>query len=427
MMTWEQKAHNKMNSCEISLLLSVFGECITELPKYVHDIYQRLTGEMSSFIKKRAQQEIIIKWEGEMETRLVSLQKQLMQQAKDHCKFWKSNREALAKVESIKVTYREFILNHVKRLASELERGKLNDKQLEQKFNELWKRCIEEIKYTPVHMVEVYVKGDVQACVTGFQPLRPSQPLLLKKLEERPLGTGHHSLVLQVQNAHVKERTVYKLRFIPSTEYPTKEAQTITDKLLDHQREYLQQLKKDYYNPNLANGLLHRLLDEIYNHSTDVAFTEEYKVDIALTVCRYALTIFEEMVDTERKRNDPVAYLEREVKGQFLQNFKDEYHQIAHEITAAAAVCDLLLYSVKKEVLASLSPKIVDGVRGANDFLHSKLALKAKILLDIGENLYQYGEGYLDDCLLYLEDAESSIRYWLEQYTLQYCNGRRLV
>ena len=43
----------------------------------------------------------------------------------------------------------------------------------------------------------------------------------------------------------------------------------------------------------------------------------------------------------------------------FLKLFKVEYYQITQEVTAATAVCGLLSHSVVKEVIRSLSPRIV--------------------------------------------------------------------
>ena len=126
----------------------------------------------------------------------------------------------------------------------------------------------------------------------------------------------------------------------------------------------------------------------------------------------YAVIKFQEMVDTERKRNDPVKYLERKMKGPLLQIFKDEYNQSAREITAASAVCDLLLHSVRKEVFASLSQKIADGMKRSYDFLHGKGALKVKVL--IGEKLDKGEEGSFGDCFLYLNDIVKSLRCWLQ-------------
>ena len=331
MMTWEHRATNRMKSCKISMLPSVYSQCCSELPKYVQSMHQRLEDRMNAFFEDSPQQEIIIKWKGETETRLTCLTKQLQEHAENHCTLLNANRNTLAKVDEMKKHYTTLILKNVKQVASQLEKGTLNDRQLEEKFHETWLQCIDKLKDLPVHKDDVNVKREVESCLTGFEPLRPNLSMVYEKL---PLEKRGFKLQLTVTEVHVKPRPGYpKFRFLWRSEHPIREGQQITDMLLEHQREYVKQMKQKHYNPNLATDLLHTLFNEINSHSTDVAFTEEYRVDMALTVCGYAVIKFQEMVDTERKRNDPVQYLERKMKGSLLQIFKDEYKQIEREIT----------------------------------------------------------------------------------------------
>lgn len=75
-------------------------------------------------------------------------------------------------------------------------------------------------------------------------------------------------------------------------------------------------------------------------------------------------------------------------------------------------------HSVREAVIDLLSLKVANGVKGAHSFLQSKPALKAKILLDIRN---EFNGRHFDNCLCYLTDVEKSLCYWLEQYTVKYC------
>ena len=203
----------------------------------------------------------------------------LKEHAENHCKLLKANQNTLAKVDKMKEHYTNMILNDVKLVASQL------DKELERRFNVHWIQCIDKIKHLPVHREEVNVK--VQNCLTGFELLRFASRVVIQKLHSNPLGKRGLNLRLVVTNVYVKPRPVYKVKgLVPwGSEFPTREGQAITDKLLEHQREYLQQMEQKHYNPNLATVLLHKLFHEIASHSTDITFTEEYRVDMALVVC----------------------------------------------------------------------------------------------------------------------------------------------
>ena len=318
------------------LLYALFNALYAEISKiflklktkFVQDIHQKLVERMDAYFEDSSLQEIIIKWKGETETRLSTLTRQLREHAENHCKLLKANRDTLARVDIMKEDYTRMIVESVKQVASQYEEGKLSDQQLEKRYNETWTQCIGTIKHLPVQREEVNVKTEVESCLTLFGPLQPYMTMVYQKL---PLGKRGFELQLIVTNVHVKQRPTYRMGLRWSAEHLTREGQVITDKLLEHQREYVNLMKQKHYNPNLATDLLHKLFNEINSHSIDVAFTNEYRVDMALVVCGYAVIKFQEMVETERKQNDPVEYLERNMKGPLLQRFKDEYKQLERE------------------------------------------------------------------------------------------------
>ena len=426
MLAWEQKARNKIHSCDISQLQAEYDQLCEELLTYVNHIHEELKQEMEEVFQNNPQSEIVVKWKGETERRLDNLKTHWQIHAKSHCSHMKSSREALAQVDGMKETHREQILKHVKHFVSELENVKLNDEQLMEKFDEQWSVWIEERKSHPMLRVMVNVKVDVQTCLLDFKPLKASSCLLVTKLEQTPLEKwGHRLHLVFSKKVHLETKRKYPKHFLMMEEVPVEvvqHAETVTVKLLKDQEEYLKQKENEDYNPVLATDLLQQLFKGIAGHSRDIPFTEEYKVDMALTVCGFALKKLQQVVEIARKKNDPVEYLEREMKGPLFRIFKDEYYQIAEEVTAASAVCDLLLRSVKKEVISSLSPDIVTSMKGSKGFFHTKKGLKAKILLDIGEDLDHCKGRNFEDCRLYLKDVDASLQVWVRRYTEQHCS-----
>lgn len=45
--------------------------------------------------------------------------------------------------------------------------------------------------------------------------------------------------------------------------------------------------------------------------SDEFQFSDEYQVEIALTVCGYAIPIFQKMAESFRKKHDPVEYYKK--------------------------------------------------------------------------------------------------------------------
>lgn len=140
---------------------------------------------METLFKDSPQREVVIKWKGGTTKRLDDLIRQLQQQADNRCKFRKTNREDLAKIDEMKETHHRLILDQVKHLACEFEKGVLNDEELEESFNVKWNEWINDIRFEP--MDEVNVKSEVEHCLTSYEQLRSSSSMVLAKLCSKSL------------------------------------------------------------------------------------------------------------------------------------------------------------------------------------------------------------------------------------------------
>ena len=434
MMQWEQKAQNELKSCPRAELDEVYKRFVSVLPRHVREIYRSLKEDLETLFKESPEGEIMAKWKTKTEIRLSSLHDQLQTHAENHCKQISTSRRALAKADEMKASHRKRILKHVKELAAQLEQGTLNDEELEQRFNEQWIKWIAELRAIPVHLVDICVSFDVEKSLT--EVFHAHNAMIIQKLTDRPLQKwGSPPKLKMVSQLYMQAiaSSLKTTRFAKAIGFtwPGKclhHAQKVTDDILEQVQKYLMEKQNDNYNPGLTNELLQILskeINEFNSKATEFKFTSKFKVDIALTACGYALKKFELMVEAYRKKVDPVEYIEREIRESLLVLFKNQYFQVAQEKAAAVTLCDLLSKSVKKQVISSLSPRIVEDMRGNSQYFQSKPALKAKILLDIGEELNQNAD--FDHCALYLKDIKRSLQWWIKHYTTQHCKQGRLV
>ncbi len=72
---------------------------------------------------------------------------------------------------------------------------------------------------------------------------------------------------------------------------------------------------------------------------------------------------------------------------------------------------------IKAQIEGSLGAKIVQQMK-CEAYLANKMALKAKILIDLGT------KGTFSEFMTYLEDTKQSLKCWIERYTIQYCNEK---
>ena len=430
MMQWEQKAQNELRSCTRAELPRVYERLTSELPRHVQNIYQNLKESLETWFEESPEREIVSKWKSGTEIRLRNLCTQLQTRAESHCKQIITSRQALAKIDEMKVSHRRRMMEHVKLLASQLEQRTLNDEELEQRFNEQWIGWITELRAIPVHMADICVHADVEKSLTETFHSHTSQ--VIEKLSNKPLRKWGYPLKLIINSelhmkamtfttAYLKTTRIAKAVGFKWSEKCLLLAQEITDEILEKVHVYLTEKRNGNYNPMFTNELLHILSEEIdtfNSRASDFKFTPDYRVDIAMTACGYALKKFEQMEESYRKKLDPVEYL-GEMRGRFLELFKHLYLQVAQEKAAAITLCGLLSKSLKQQVISSLSHRIVDDMRGKIPHFHSKPALKTKILLDIGEQLHQNGS--FAHCALYLKDIKRSLQWWIKHYTRQHC------
>ena len=437
MIKWEHESQMRLISCTIKDLPTIFRGLKDSLPQYVGKIYQDLEAKMNTFFDESSEQEIISKWKYDTEVRLRTLCAKLQTHAENHCKQLFSSRKIRATAEKTKEKMSVDILERVKELASTLEKGKMNDKELKEVFEQSW---IRELTAGTEKIEGPNVKFEVEKVVSDM--LNTHQKLVMQRLSDLAIGKpleqwGIH-LRLQVRHVHLKlsqpsswggrygmQSSLRKLvgagMSIDDFLHP---AQQDTDIILKYVKDYLnkKQSSGENFNPEFTTELLQGLFNKIGKVQNDqFYFTAEYKVDMALTACGHALHVFEEMADAFRRKHDPFEYIESEMKDNCLYFFMDQYNQIAQEITAAGTLCQLLKKPVRDRVMYGLSLAIVRDIRGRKLWIRNKPYLKAKILLDIGEKLTQ-GRGSFSDCALYLKDAKQSLYYWVKHYTEQHCD-----
>ena len=241
---------------------------------------------------------------------------------------------------------------------------------------------------------------------------------LLAKLRETTLRDRGASLVLIVEEKkHISQG--WRNKF---AEANTKEAQDITDEILEKARSYLQSksVLETGFNAAFTLELLRELDKEIENRTfecRDVTFTQQYKLDLYLSVCDYAVIEFEKMADSFRKKNDPRLYMETEKKGPLFIRYKNQYYQTKAEEGIADTLCAHFDRPIRTQVQKSLGSTIVGQMKSSEYHFKSKMALKVKILTDL------YEEDDFNSYMVYLTDIKRCLEERLRCYTIEYCDG----
>ena len=306
-----------------------------------------------------------------------------------------------------------------------LERGLSTEEQLQEKFDMKWTKLLN--KLPNVQEENINVEMEVQRKLFDHAG-RKRKDKLIKKLKYKQLKMwgSCDELEFTVEQKHVKMTSSKKV----GLDKVMNRAQDSSDDILAIAQEYLtdtcgsvastnqiqQRKKPTNFKPSFTQELLRVVDDAISEESHMSEFTEDYTEDLYLTVCGYAVKQFEKMVEAFRRQNNPRVYLQDEKEFLFTL-FKNQHYQLALEKAFASTLCERLEKVILLQVPFNLGKTLIDDMKKTDQCFDSKSTLKAKILLDLGENLSSGKEGALKDYFDYIRKAKESLKYWLKYYT----------
>ena len=318
-----------------------YREAAKRVMDTVSTTYSQIETEVERFFKEHADREILINWQAETEKQLKSLHDELSVHVKQHCEqIWKS-KKAKEKVDEIKRSHRSVILEKVKELLQ--KKGLLTESELRVKFEEQWAKWIKSLNEQTSTMSKPHnIELDMQEALKNH--FKKQIPTLIRKLTPSERGKSLQSwgerLHLQLEEKHIKRLTLHSKvassfmtfgligihdRWRPLAEQETRHYLYEVEKCLMHKQN------KDY-NPSFATEIIILLQEKVERFRSELfEFTLEYRMDLTLTACGYALGKFQQMAERYRDENDPVKCLERE-KPHYLNTFCDEYFRRAKEM-----------------------------------------------------------------------------------------------
>ena len=422
---------NKIKSCGTQDTIEIIkNACINDSIKVLNTKCDELCNELTTFIEKHDFANIMSKWDFDYKDRLKEKKEVHVTTMKQHCeRLVRKKGNEQQKVE-LQQQYVEQLRDEITKLVAELGSYKTADKMdIEKMFNTNWEKWIAEfrkkityLEYTSDPDIFKYIESSLgDYLVSEYR-------LLLKKIEKHPLTEGivsalHMEVDIEVHiSIKRKPTTKFTYRFLwmkSETANPINKvcaiAQKETNRMLSNiknQIKVMMATKKEGFTPSLSDTLLKELFDAITNFndsSEEFSFTSEYKVDMALVVCRYAAYQFKCWTSSLRKENDPILALEQQ-KSKFLAIFTNKYSKVAAETAAANEFCNSLADSIINAVISKLHVSLVSYLKATNGNFNSKPGFKVQILTDLAkyENFQAYKE--------FLTNSNISYKKWATRY-----------
>ena len=421
MIEWEGIARNKMQTSGDSAKLNELQRSmIKEGHSKARDVYNRLMKSIENVFENSEQRETFAQWQVSTVLRFRELLSERETQVERFCKSIISKKEAGIQGAQMQEKFRDLFLKKVKELVHKTNGMTLNKEEQEDKFNQDWAGWLQELKNnTPeVYKPDVDIESSIERCLKGL--FKDQEPTIIRKLEQKPLKNWRHYLEMTIKkedhmNAHTRllglRKSTIREEDIIMAQRATESTFAGVQECFDTKVECL------LYNESVVYAALVKMKKLISENEErqNFQFTTLYEIDMALTVAGYAYHRFNTLMEKLKMEQDPIEYVKK-LKPSFLVEFKDKYSKSCQEKATANKFCSLLETPIYDQVINSLEVHIVEGMKGSCSFhLHSKGALKAKVLHDLGV------KGDFSLYKEYLCNVSKSLWYWLREYTLQYC------
>ncbi len=228
MLKWQEGAKHRINSTKIRELNSLKQILLMEVSRVGSDTLAEIQKEMKKFFEESEQRETVAQWQRRTEKRLEDVKIEHETDARHQCTALISGRQALANADSMKQGRQDELLVLVKALASNLEKGQLKDKELEDLYEEKWLEWMTDLK--------------------SSRDVHQSKPDIIGSLEHslRELFTTHHNLLNpKLTKASLRKRRSKSLTLdvIPNTHIT---ANRVWSKLLKGESNLMAEVKPQH-------------------------------------------------------------------------------------------------------------------------------------------------------------------------------------
>ena len=437
MLEWENTTKWTIEGCNFKTedeIKDIADKCLKEAEeKILSESYKSMSEEMQSFLHGSDHTETLLQFKHKIETRIKDLHHENKTQAKTLCNGLVAKRLHYAEVEKIEKHHMAEIQGHIRKFIDESwKTGKqYTELEIKQMFETKWEEWMSSVTKTKEdkkikYPTDYEIETDIVEILREL--LQASDQKVIEKLSAQPLRSRSLSLALKVdEKIHLSSTKWFGYKPLRNDDVLT--ATKLTEEYFIKAREYLNTIKAKSMQFN--SGHVYKLLKDLNSSVEDLmnqeksifTFTSEYKVDMALAVCAYALDVFKQTTKKIKVDNDPIAKLNG-LKDTFLTNFEDEYNRVNNEIKAANGLCNLLSKSLEEAIQAKLKIKIVDTIQMDKRFLSSKANFKIKILTELAENSRGFSKAdQFNHYKTYLVDTQSCFRDWITYYIEQYCNS----
>ncbi|XP_006991809.1 interferon-induced very large GTPase 1-like isoform X2 [Peromyscus maniculatus bairdii] len=412
--TWELRSHvlelqNQLNNQIQNGKIRTLTPDTLEGP--VNKKYETIKHEFDKYFEEDTDRETLVQWRTNFENKLLMLKGALITDTRSKGNELINLKQSQERLDNQKSQYENELLEKSRKLALSVKGKELSDKELYEKFDQLWTNWIYSVSLTAPHVTEPNIDRDSENILLDYFNKEKNIVERLKK------DSGE---MFEINYAkHVQVKKWFKV-FPKSLESCHKESIKKTTSHIELRfNETIKNILKQRrdYSPNDFHEILRIIEKELKSvpPEEDYTFTRDYNIDLSLCLFQRASKSFKEINRAFKRANDPVNYLERK-KDDFFINFKIS----CQGATSITSFVDFLWLKLTPAIYATIweqmGPKVAGDMRATcPSFNGNRANLEKHILISLAEeeNFGKYWQ--------YIHQPENFFRNYIRDHIRRYC------
>ncbi|XP_042137391.1 LOW QUALITY PROTEIN: interferon-induced very large GTPase 1-like [Peromyscus maniculatus bairdii] len=412
--TWELRSHvldlqNQLNN------LIQNGKILTlttnELEAPVNNKYETIQQDFNKYFEEDPDSETLVQWKANFEQKLQMLKDALISDIR-----WKGNelislKQSQERLDNQKSQYEKELLERSRKLALSVKGKELSDKELHEKFDQLWTNWIDNVSVTAPPVKEPNIDLDSENILLEYFKKEKS---IVERLKVK---SGEMFEINYSKHVQMKKKCIIFPKSLETCHKESINKTTININLRVNETLKNIWIQKRDYSQNDFHEILRIIENELKSvpPEEDYTFTRDYTIDFSLWLFQRASKSFKEMHKAFKSANDPVNYLEKK-KDDFFMSFKISC-QGATSITSFVDFLWLKLTpAISDTIWDKMGPKIAGDMRATCPAFNGNRAnLEKHILYSLAE------EENFDKYWQYIHHPESFFRDYISDHIRRYC------
>ncbi|KAG8556968.1 hypothetical protein GDO81_018273 [Engystomops pustulosus] len=372
---------------------------VASLAKDLEEKYQNIQEDLNKFFTEEKNCELLAQWRASTENRFLTLKGDLIAEMKKKADDLFKAKENSKTLDTLKEKYEDKMFQESKNLALTLKGTNLNDKKLEEKFDDMWNNFINTVAATTQLPEPPKIHADLENI---FLEQFKTQNKLVETIQDS--YNWENFLTVFLKYIQSKRNFWLLSENLKQNDQDTIERTTSTlqrrvDEYINDKAEQIMDYQPVYFYEilNMLNTEIKNMLDRKFK------FLRDYEFYIS---------------EAFRKANDPLVYLENK-KNEFCQSFKISCKKTKDTASLAQLLCNTLKGSIQQEVNKRAAIELASDIKCNDQALNGN---RSKLEFGLLKSLAE--KECFTDYISYINHPKSAVEDFIRDCVVKYCKEK---